>query len=223
MDHTVIPVEAFFPFWNSLEEKQKHDLKIGCKSRTFKKGDIIFPYKDECLGLILVQDGQFRAFILSGEGKEVTLYRLFNYDICLFSASCSMKNIQFDVHIESEKETRVLMIPISLYEQMMGQSIDFAAYMNEIMSSRFSDVMWTLEQIVFKSMDSRIAQFLLDQANIKGAGTLTLTHDSIARDLGTAREVVTRMLNYFQDEHILELGRGNITLLNPDRLSKIAE
>ncbi|QQO09364.1 Crp/Fnr family transcriptional regulator [Breznakiella homolactica] len=222
MDQTLPAADSFFPFWEDLPEKHRRALTAQCRPRIFKKGETILPYKDECLGVMLVQDGQFRAFILSEQGKEVTLYRLFRYDICLFSASCIMNNIQFDIHIEAEKDTQVLLLPLLLYEELTSQSLEMANHMNQIMSSRFSDVMWTLEQILFKSMDSRIAQFLLEKANIDGTEDLSLTHDSIARELCTAREVVTRMLNYFRDDKLLELGRGKITLLNTAGLRKIA-
>ncbi|MEA5060006.1 hypothetical protein SDC9_121062 [bioreactor metagenome] len=216
-------VEAFFAFcWEGLSREHKDDLISHSQPRNFKNGDIILPYKGECLGLMLVQSGQFRAFVLSSEGKEVTLYRLFDLDICLFSASCILNNIQFDIQIQAEKETKALLIPSSLYERLMNQSAAIANYTNQLMSSRFSDVMWTLEQVLFKSMDSRIAQFLLEYANIEGTNDLMLTHEAIARDLGTAREVVTRMLKYFTNEHLLELTRGRIRLLDIKRLREIA-
>lgn len=216
-------VESFFAYcWADLPEADKNDLIEQGQPLQFKKGDVILPHEGQCLGLVLVQEGQFRAFVLSPEGKEVTLYRLFELDICLFSAACILSNIQFDIQIEAEKNTRALLIPSGPYEKLMMRSAAIANYTNQLMSSRFSDVMWTLEQILFKSMDSRIAAALLDYANIGGSADLTLTHEAIARDLGTAREVVTRMLKYFSNEQLLELGRGRIRLLDVKRLREIA-
>lgn len=220
----VLPgVEAFFSFcWDELPASHRAELISQSQPRRFQKGDMILPYQEDCLGLMLVQQGQLRAFVLSAEGKEVTLYRLFELDVCIFSASCILNNIQFSIQIEAEKETDVLLVPPALYERLLAQSAPLSNYTNQLMSSRFSDVMWTLEQILFKSMDSRIAQFLLEYANIEGGEDLNLTHEAIARDLGTAREVVTRMLKYFSNEKLLELSRGRIRLLDVKRLREIA-
>lgn len=223
MERELPGVEVFFSYcWKDLPADHREALISQAQPRHFKKGAIVLPYKNECLGLMLVQRGQFRAFVLSPTGKEVTLYRLFDLDICLFTASCILNNIQFEVQIEAEKDTEALLVPSALYERLMSQSAAIANYTNQLMSSRFSDVMWTLEQILFKSMDSRIAQFLLEYANIEGKLNLSLTHETIARDLGTAREVVTRMLKYFSNERILELGRGRIRILDEKRLREIA-
>ena len=215
-------IEAFFPFWEDLAAEQKDDLLQHNQPRRFQKGDLILPYKGECLGLMLVQRGQFRAFVLSDSGKEVTLYRLYELDTCLFSAACIMNNIQFDIQIEAEKDTEALLVPSSLYERLMGQSIAVANYTNQLMASRFSDVMWTLEQVLFKSMDCRLAQVLLNHAASAGTSELSLTHEAIARDMGSAREVVTRMLQYFRGEGLLDLSRGRICLLDEKRLGEIA-
>lgn len=222
MESGLPQVRDFFPFWEELTREHRDDLKQHCQPRLFQKGEVILPYKGECLGLILVQSGQFRAFVLSGNGKEVTLYRLHELDICLFSASCVMNNIQFDIQIEAEKDVQALLLPSSLYDRLVNQSIAMANYTNQLMASRFSDVMWTLEQVMFKSMDCRLAQVLLDHASNEESSELSLTHEAIARDLGSAREVVTRMLKYFRGEGLLELTRGRICLLDEKRLAAIA-
>lgn len=222
MQKALPQVADFFPFWNELTQEHQDDLVQHGQQRVFSKGSVIAPYNGECLGLMLVQDGQFRAFVLSDSGKEITLYRLYNLDICLFSAACVMNNIQFDIQIEAEKDTTALLVPSSLYDRLLNQSVAMAGYTNQLMGSRFSDVMWTLEQVLFKSMDCRLAQVLLQHAADQDTGNLALTHDAIARDLGSAREVVTRMLKYFKSEGLLELTRGQIRLLDEKRLRAIA-
>ncbi len=222
MGQTLPSVESFFPFWGALSGEHKEDLLSHSQHRVFKKGEVIAPYKGECLGLMLVQGGQFRAFVLSDEGKEVTLYRLYEQDICIFSAACVMNNIQFDIHILAEKDTETLLVPSSLFERLLGQSLEMANYTNRLMASRFSDVMWTLEQVLFKSMDCRLAQVLMQHAASQQSSMLSLTHEAVARDMGTAREVVSRLLKYFQNEELLRLTRGSIQLLDEKRLVEIA-
>lgn len=222
MERALPSLESFFPFWGQLAQEHRDDLVAHSQPRTFKKGDIITPYKGQCLGLMLLQSGRFRAFVLSDSGKEVTLYRLYELDTCLFSASCIMNNIQSDIQIEAEEDTTALLVPSSLFERLINQSIAMANYTNQLMAARFSEVMWTLEQVLFKSMDCRLAQVLLQQAANQGGAELAVTHEAVARDLGTAREVVTRMLKYFRNEGLLELTRGRICLLDEKRLAAIA-
>ena len=91
------------------------------------------------------------------------------------------------------------------------------------MASRFSDVMWLVEQIMWKSFDKRLAAFLLEESNIEDSLTLRITHEVIGNHLGNPREVVTRMLKYFADEGLVALSRGTVTLTDPDKLRKLAE
>lgn len=214
-------VDAFFPFWSKLTDEHRDDLLRLTTQRVFQKGDHIHA-GDADLGLVLLQSGQVRSYIISPEGKEVTLYRLFERDISLFSASCIMRNIQFEIYGEVERETHALVVPVSLYERLIHQSIDMSNFTNNLLAARFSDVMWTIEQILFKRMDQRVAQYLLDQCVIEGGCVLPLTHDGIARDLGTAREVITRMLDYLRKDGILTLSRGQVTVLDEVRLFELA-
>lgn len=213
----------FFPFWKELEPEQQTALQQHCQARHFSKGDRIDTGEKQCMGLLLIQEGQMRALILSDGGREITLYRLYERDICLFSASCIMRNIQFDMQIEVEEDTDALVVPPVLLDQLMHQSAPMASYINELMASRFSNVMWTLEQILFKSMDSRLAGALLERAATEGTSTLHVTHEWLAKDLGSAREVVTRMLKYFRDEGWIALSRGCIRLLDEKMLRKLAD
>lgn len=172
----------------------------------------------ECTGLLLVKSGQLRAYILSDEGREITLYRLFDLDMCLFSASCMLHSAQFDLTVEAEKDTALWIIPAEIYRQIMAESAPVANYTNEVMASRFSEAMWLIEQIMWKSMDRRIAAFLLEEASIEGTTRLSLTHETIANHLGTHREVVTRMLRHFQEEGMVRLSRGTVELLDKEKL-----
>lgn len=205
-------IRETLPFWDSLSDAQKQRLCGEITMRVFSKGSIIHGGKNDCAGLLLVRSGQVRAYIVSDAGKEITLYRLFDRDICIFSASCMMKNISFNVTVEAEKDTGVFMIPAAIYQELLNTSLAVSDYTNQLMSSRFSDVMWIMEQILFMSFDKRLAMFLLDQAAIEGSDKLTITHEMIAKHLGSAREVVTRMLKYFAAEGMVELFRGGILI-----------
>lgn len=223
MEKAPVGLEDLFPRWKKLTAEQQGQVKKNAEERRFLKGQRPHQGSNDCAGLFLVRKGQLRVFILSESGKEVTLYRLFAWDICLFSASCVMKNISFDLYVEAEKETDVYIIPADLYESLMKVSLPVADYTNRLMSARFSDVMWIMEQILFTSFDSRLAAFLLEQGGIEQSDVLMITHDEIARHMGSAREVVTKMLNYFANERMVQLSRGKITLLDKEKLKDLIQ
>lgn len=219
--------ETFFrntlKFWKDLTEPQRNLMMESMVKKQFVTGESMRSGSDNCSGLFLIESGQVRAYIVSESGKEITLYRLFDRDVCIFSASCMMKNITFDVFIEVEKKTTAFLIPIAVFSKLSKESMAVMAFTNELMASRFSEVMWIMEQALFMKFDKRLAMFLLEQANIEGSDSLEITHERIANHLGTAREVVTRMLKYFQNEGMVALNRGMIELLDQDKLEALTE
>ena len=214
---------SYLPFWSKLTPQQQQRLSDSVEPMEAKSGSVVHNGSLDCLGLLLIRSGQLRVYALSSEGREVTLYRLFDHDICLFSASCVMPDIQVEVLIEAEKDTRMWVIPSCLFKDLMEQSAPVANYANQLISSRFSDVMWLMEQIMWKSFDKRLAGFLLEESALENSTCLKMTHERIANHLGTAREVVTRMLRYFQSEGMVRLSRGEIAITNPDALKALSQ
>ncbi|HIT13607.1 MAG TPA: Crp/Fnr family transcriptional regulator [Candidatus Scatomonas merdigallinarum] len=208
----------YFPVWGKLTPAQQSRILGSVMSRTVKKGTVIHNGSEECTGLLLIKSGQLRAYILSEEGREITIYRLFDRDMCLFSASCMLRSIQFEVVIEAEKDTELWIIPSEVYKGIMEESAPAANYTNELMAARFSDVMWLIEQIMWKSLDKRVADFLLEEASIEESRELKITHEAIANHLGTHREVITRMLRYFQSEGMVQLSRGLVRITDEEKL-----
>ena len=213
----------YLPFFPKLSPRQQQLLLDSLEPMEAKAGTVVHNGHLDCLGLLIIQSGQLRVYALSSEGREVTLYRLFDRDICLFSASCVMPDIQFEVVVEAEKDTKLWVIPSCLFKELMEESAAVANYANQLISSRFSEVMWLMEQIMWKSFDKRLAGFLLEECALEGSESLKLTHERIASHLGTAREVVTRMLRYFQSEGMVRLSRGEITITDEKGLRKLAE
>lgn len=210
-----------FPIWDKLSEDQQGRILGRLRLRSVKKGAVLHNGGEDCTGLLLVKSGRLRAYILSEAGREITIYRLFDRDICLFSASCMMRSIQFEVTIEAEQDTELWVIPAEVYRKLMEESAPLSNYTNELMASRFSEVMWLIEQVLWKSMDQRIAKFLLEESVIEGTNRLSITHETIANHLGTHREVVTRMLRYFQNEGMVKLSRGVVELTDEAGLNAL--
>ena len=204
--------EHLCPIWDKLTPAQRQLVSSSIVHRTLGKGAVLHDGSADCAGLVLIKSGQLRAYILSEDGREITLYRLLDQDICLFSASCVMRSVQFEIMIAAEKESEVFILPPYIFKKIMDESAPLANYVNELMATRFSEVMWLIEQIMWKSVDKRLANFLLEETTLDNSPVLKLTHEAIANHLGTAREVVTRMLRYFQNEGYVKLTRGTVEI-----------
>ena len=218
----IMDVQDFFPVWAQLTPQQQKILTQSAIRRSIPKGTTLHSGSTECTGLLLVCSGQLRAFILSDEGREITLYRLFERDICLFSASCMLRSMQFEIMIAAEKDTELFIIPADVYQSVAQRSAPAANFTTEIMAGRFSEVMWLMEQIMWQSFDRRLARFLLDECALEESTVLHLTHETIANHMGTAREVVTRMLRYFHSEGLVRLSRGVVEITNTQKLNELA-
>ena len=213
----------YFSVIRKLTPAQKKRIEESVTEKKVPKGTVIHDGTTGCTGLLVVRSGLLRAYMLSDEGREITLYRLFERDVCLFSASCMLRSIQFDINIQAEKDTELWVIPVHVWQQLTEESAVLSNYTSELMAGRFTDVMWLIEQIMWKSLDKRVADFLLEEMTVEDSEVLKLTHEAVAAHLGTAREVVTRMLRYFQSEGIVKLSRGTIEILDTAKLEAVLE
>ena len=210
-----------FPFWETIPERDKETFLRSSQYVRFKKGTNIHD-GNECTGVILIKSGSLRLYILSEEGKEITLYRLFPGEICILSASCVLQNITFDVFVDSEENSECVVVGGCAFEDLSRRVSEVKIFALETALSRFSDVMWVMQQILFMSMDKRLAIFLLDETSKNGTDTIKLTHEQIAKYMGSAREVVTRMLKYFTSEGMISASRSDgIKILDKTRLRRL--
>lgn len=205
-----------FPFWNKLSQKEKALLINNSEILKYNKNEIIHD-STECTGVLLVIKGQLRVYILSEEGKEITLYRLNEHEICILSASCILKNITFSIYVDAITDVEILKVSASTFKEIKNKNIAVESFTTDIINKSFSETMWAMEQILFMSFDKRLARYLFEQ----NSNIINTTHEDIAKDVNSAREVVSRMLKYFQNEGIISLSRGSITILNRDKLKKI--
>ncbi len=211
-------VAELLPFWDKLKEPEKKQILDHTILNTYQDGQTVHGGQEDCTGVIALKKGRLRVYLLSDEGKEVTLFRLLEGDVCLLSASCVIRNISFDIHVSAEGPTELFILNSAVYDKLSKENQAVGSFMTEMISMRFSEVMWVMEQILFMKLDKRLAMFLLEQANLENGDTITLTHEQIAGHLGSAREVITRMLKYFSGEEILSVSRKGIRILNRKRL-----
>ena len=212
-----------FSIWNKLTREQQERLRSVTELQKISAGTVVHDGSPECKGMVLVKSGQLRAYMLSDEGREVTICRFFEMDICLFSASCVMPNMMFDVFIEAEKDTEIWVIPACLYQNLMDESLPLSNYSHALITNHFSEVMWLMEQIMWRSFDKRLAKFLLEECILEETTSLKITHEKIANHMGTAREVVTRMLRYFQNEGMVRLTRGTVDITDVKKLRRLED
>ena len=209
----------FFPFWDKLTDNQKKSLCEDTAEVFYPKGHVVHD-PNECTGAIIVRSGGLRTYFLSEDGKEVTLFRLYSGDICILSATCVLRAITFDVMVEADADSECLLIGSRTLGKLVEECIYVKNYALELTASHFSETMWSFEQILFMSIEKRLAIFLLDECARRHSDTLKLTHEQIAKYMGSAREVVTRMLRSFASEGILESGRGDIHILDKIKLRR---
>ena len=215
--------EQYFPIWGKLTKEQQEKILSVSQFSTVKAGTVLHDGSPECMGLILVCSGQLRAYMLSDEGREITISRFFDMDICLFSASCVMPDMQFDIFIAAEKDCDRWIIPACLYKNLMDESLPVATYSCHLICNHFSELTWLMEQVMWKKFDERLAEFLIEESRLENSNSIMMTHDRIANHMGTAREVVTRMLRYFQSEGMINVTRGAVEIVNPKKLAQLCE
>lgn len=218
---TAARLAAWLPFWNTLDQKQQDILIDGTAEITFEKGQLVHSPSEQCVGMLLVERGQVRTYLLSEGGREVTLFRLGAGDTCILSASCVLSSITFDVFIDAQEDTTARLISSQALEKVQKASLAAENFCLQLTAERFSDVMWAMEQILFMRFDARLAVFLLDETAKTGAENLTITHEQIARFIGSAREVVSRMLKYFETEGMVRLHRGGIEIVDKAALREV--
>ncbi len=212
--------ENNFPFWNKLAKNEQDYICKNAQSVSFSKGTNAHD-SSECSGVFFIRSGCLRVYIMSEDGKDITLYRLHKGDMCMLSASCVLQSVTFDVFIDAEEDSDCVVISGPAFASVSERNPDIKIFALELAVSRFSDVMWVMQQILFMSVDKRLAIFLIDESNRTNSDIIELTHEQIAKYMGSAREVVSRMLKYFANEGLVEVSRKGIKIINKPRLRNL--
>ena len=209
------------PFWKLLTDSEKELVRQNAVIRLYKKGTPVYSSERECLGMLFVMQGEMRTYLLSEEGREVTLFRIYPNDLCVLSASCVISQISFDTQMSAQKDTEALIIPPNIVLFLKEKNLSVRCFLYELATKRFSDVMWAMQQILFKRLDQRLALFLMQESQRLGTDTIHMTHEQIAQQISSAREAVARMLKQFSEDGLVELKRGAIRLLDQNGLKTL--
>ena len=209
------------PFWEHLTAQEAGTARAGARIVHYKKGELVHGCDGQCLGLISVCSGKLRVYMLSEDGREIALYRLLPDDACVLAASCVIRQITFDVQMVADADTDLLIQNASTFKRLAQSNIYVECCQYKLATERFSDVMWSMQQLLFISFDKRLAQHLWEESD-HARQPVHATHEQMARDTGAARETVTRMLRSFAEDGIVALGRGTVTISDPEKLKKLA-
>ena len=212
---------AMLPFWGDLTEAQKQQARTGSRLNHYEKGAMVHTCTGECLGLVLVTRGKIRAYMTSEDGREIALYRLMEGDACVLAASCVIRAITFEVQLTADDDTELLVLNAPTFLRLTQENLHVECCMYKLATERFSDVMWSMQQLLFTSFDKRLAQHLWEESD-HGRAVIKATHEQIAKDTGAVRETVTRMLRNFAEDGMVKLGRGSVTIADTDKLKKLA-
>jgi CRP/FNR family transcriptional regulator, anaerobic regulatory protein len=204
-----------FPLDRFLSAEERNSLRANLSFSEYSAGTVFFD-SCACKGILFVLRGVVRVLIRSESGREITLYRLFESELCTLSFSCLQGSLPVEAIVKADTDCRIATLPSEYFVNLQKKHPDIKDFLLETMTARLGDVMWVVDQVAFRGMDRRIGEYLLSQPS----PVIYSTHEDIAFELGTAREVVSRMLKYFERSGFLELSRGKMRIIDPEGLRK---
>ena len=221
MNEPISQILPKLPFWANLSTDEKAILSQRALTKKFAKGQLVSSNTSSCLGIVLILSGEIRIGLTSDEGREITLYRAHEGDICISTASCVIRQLTFDADVTAEKDTTVLVIPSSVCARLMETNIHVRAFVFEKQTERYSQTVWAIQTMLFKRFDQRLASYLVSAYDRTGNDEIKKTQEEIARDVNSAREVVARMLREFSTRGLVKIKRGSIKLSDIEALRNI--
>lgn len=209
------------PFWQHLNQNEKNILINNASIIEYQSGQLIHHGENDCVGILIIVSGKLRTYMISNEGKEITLFYLQPHNVCVLSAACILDSIDFEVLVEAKTTCQIIQISSAAFLQLSKQNIYVELFSYKLATERFSDVMWAMQQLLFMSFDQRLAAYLIEASDRTNSLDIKITHEQIAQDLNSAREVVSRMLKHFAKEGYVHLSRGKIHLINKQALASL--
>lgn len=215
-------IESLFPIFLRINEKERKKLYESGQVIHLPPHQMLMQQNQYCRMIPFVISGRLRIFTISPNGREMTLFRTGPGDTCLLSIACQIKGQAFPAMAEVEERTKLFMLPVSAYHQVLAENPAWKDFLIVTLYGHLSAAMQTLEAVAFSRTDRRLAEWLITHKPDQST-TIRTTHEAIAVELGTAREVVSRLLGELKSQGAVALGRGRIDILNPDHLQALAE
>lgn len=217
-------LQSLLPFYEYLDEAQLDLILQNSREVSFEEGQLLSGGQNSCQGFVSVKSGEISASMISQDGREAELFTLSDGDFCIFSASCIFLPRTFHLQMTVVKKSQLFIIPSATVEKLRSQNIHVELFAYKTMTKRFSDVMAATEDLLFVSVEKRLVKLLLSKNDDKDSlpYSILITQEILAKKLGSAREVVSRILSSFKKSGIIETKRGEIIVKNPAALKKLS-
>ena len=215
-------LEEQFPIITRLNQDQRKLLYMQGQMVDLPASQMLMQQNQQCQFIPLVLSGVLRVYKLSANGREMTLFRTGAGETCLVSIACQLRKEEFPALAQVEEDARIFMLPMYLYHDLLDKLPAWKDFLIMTLYGHLTETMETLEAVTFDRTDHRLISWLLDQTNDQ-PGVIKTTHEAIAVEIGTAREVISRLLGEFKSQNTLTLGRGRIEIIDPVRLAEIRD
>lgn len=196
-----------FPFFKNVQEFTNEMLIY----KSIPKGQTIFKEGDRCGGVPFILKGIVRVAKVGKNGKEMSIYRVASGDTCILTVTCVLSNSPYPLTAVAEEDVETVILPYELFKELMNVSFPFQEYVYKLIITRYQELLTLIDEIIFHSTDERIMNFLLQHSKQDG-DVIETTHDKIATEIGTAREVVSRFLKELERKEWIQLARGRIVV-----------
>jgi CRP/FNR family transcriptional regulator, anaerobic regulatory protein len=213
-------VMALFPVFQQLLEKDRHSIFAAAQVASLPRDQLLLRQNQQCQYIPLVLSGSLRIFKLAPNGREMTLYRIGAGETCLISVGCQMAGEDYPAQAQVEEDAQLFLLPAIIYHELLEPKPAWKDFVIQTMYGHLTEVLETLEAIAFERMDRRLVRWLLDRTQDK-AGVVDATHETIAIELGTVREVVSRLIGELRGKGLVRQGRGKIEVLDAARLKNL--
>lgn len=199
-----------FPFYGEMKPADTDLLKNSVVRRELGKGQIMMGDNSRCTGIPMVLRGRLRLFRISDKGREMTLYHIREGELCIMAGVCAMGDVEYDFSIEAERDSVLAVIPPDTFKELLYRSAPFKVYVFNALAHKLIQSIETIEMLLFESIEERIMTYL--QHNANADNEVKATHEKLAVELGSSREVITRQLKKMAEKGLIELKRGKILL-----------
>jgi len=210
-----------FPELAALESATQRRLADEARPVTLPAGTTVFHDGDACSNYLLVLDGTVRVQKISSSGREITLYRVGDGQTCILTTTCLLSGERYPAEGITETEVRAIILGNGLFQALLAESPGFRQFVFAVYARRVTDLIVLVEEVAFGRMDLRLASRLRDSAN--ASGMVAATHQELAAELGSAREVVSRLLKDFEQRGLVALHRGRVELLDRTALDQLTD
>lgn len=220
MNSTAVTADELLDRWFPDTDAAARRLRAGVQMLRLAAGQNVFHRGDPCRNYLVVVEGRVRVQVLSVGGREVVLYRVLGGQSCVITTSCLISQEHYPAEGVCEQDTVALVLPQALFDEALGRSEPFRRFVFASQGRRLGDLIQRVEDVAFGRVDARLARVLLDRCGGRPAQVNT-THQQLASELGTAREVVSRQLKRFERKGWIAVHRGSVEVIRPQALSKL--